>query len=684
MATEILSKGTCTWGYAELDFTPQVGFAMAGHATTGKVSDSIDPQARLFMRTLVLNPGSAGEVALCFMDLLSGSVALLVRVHELMPSIQNRIALVGTHTHYAPGNYFGNRFYDAFAQTNRGNPWARQTSYPLVQHLAQAIVTTVAQARSNAQAGHVGVVRSQHWKSGANRSYQPFSMNREAVYWNSTGMPGENPPADSDVLQRSIDPRVTTIVAVNETRSNICSFSTAASHTTCLGPYANTMYSADWPGIATQTVRNLAPGGVIHNAAFAMCAAGDVSSLELAGLHAGGGPGAGQSHELKQNRGREIGTHVSQTVQSALSSVATEGDPPVSISFRSIGWDPQRIFGRPVPGWPLAAGAEDGHGLRGLPQAREGNRRRRPLRPRDNRFQYPKLPIGRVLNRILGLAGAFDVAPVHPLCQIRIGSHVILSAPGELSTVSGYRAERSIVDSDPTVNSASVFVSTNDYMGYITTPEEYAMQHYEAGHTLFGNMTLPSFVQTHQVLLASTVVSPMSIPVHEGATEVGATASRDDGREQARKEQVQRAEKEIDQLVEELRKQPIIEVESVEQANVDSAEEYTEELAELERIANEWKAADGDDRTSSVPDGDERVAAPGDVESHEVYVSFLSDEEFDPKKIVFLRRGKETYESALIADFGDPREIGQEIRVALFVVPGDRPNEDELQFMLAP
>src|SRR6185503_18724325 len=29
----------------------------------------------------------------------------------------------------------------------------------------------------------------------------------------------------------------------------------------------------------------------------------------------------------------------------------------------------------------------------------------------------------------------------------------------------------------------------NDYMGYLTTPEEYQMQHYEGGHTVFGLWT---------------------------------------------------------------------------------------------------------------------------------------------------------------------------------------------------
>jgi neutral ceramidase len=36
---------------------------------------------------------------------------------------------------------------------------------------------------------------------------------------------------------------------------------------------------------------------------------------------------------------------------------------------------------------------------------------------------------------------------------------------------------------------------SNDYTGYITTPEEYDTQQYEGGHTVFGRWTLPAYQQ---------------------------------------------------------------------------------------------------------------------------------------------------------------------------------------------
>ena len=44
---------------------------------------------------------------------------------------------------------------------------------------------------------------------------------------------------------------------------------------------------------------------------------------------------------------------------------------------------------------------------------------------------------------------------------------------------------------------------SNGYAGYITTPEEYLLQHYEGGHTLHGRWTLPAYRQIASQLASS-------------------------------------------------------------------------------------------------------------------------------------------------------------------------------------
>ena len=47
----------------------------------------------------------------------------------------------------------------------------------------------------------------------------------------------------------------------------------------------------------------------------------------------------------------------------------------------------------------------------------------------------------------------------------------------------------------------------NEYSGYVATPEEYALQYYEGGHTLYGPKTLP-FLAGHAARLAAELADP--------------------------------------------------------------------------------------------------------------------------------------------------------------------------------
>ncbi len=83
-----------------------------------------------------------------------------------------------------------------------------------------------------------------------------------------------------------------------------------------------------------------------------------------------------------------------------------------------------------------------------------------------------------------------------PVGIARLGQLVIVFVPSEVTTMSGRRL-RDTVSSVLGAEVKYVMIAgyTNDYAGYITTPEEYAVQQYEGGHTLFGPWTLPAFQQ---------------------------------------------------------------------------------------------------------------------------------------------------------------------------------------------
>lgn len=101
-----------------------------------------------------------------------------------------------------------------------------------------------------------------------------------------------------------------------------------------------------------------------------------------------------------------------------------------------------------------------------------------------------------------------------PVGVAKVGQLAIVFVPSEATTMSGRRL-RDTVGAVLGDEAKYVMIAgyTNDYAGYITTPEEYAVQQYEGGHTLFGPWTLPAFEQEIDRLtkaLANGTPSPSS------------------------------------------------------------------------------------------------------------------------------------------------------------------------------
>ncbi len=83
-----------------------------------------------------------------------------------------------------------------------------------------------------------------------------------------------------------------------------------------------------------------------------------------------------------------------------------------------------------------------------------------------------------------------------PIGVAKLGQLALVFIPSEATTMSGRRMRdtiRSVFGDE--VKHVVIAGYSNDYAGYITTPEEYAAQQYEGGHTLFGPWTLPAFQQ---------------------------------------------------------------------------------------------------------------------------------------------------------------------------------------------
>ncbi|MBI2734431.1 MAG: neutral/alkaline ceramidase [Aquabacterium sp.] len=88
------------------------------------------------------------------------------------------------------------------------------------------------------------------------------------------------------------------------------------------------------------------------------------------------------------------------------------------------------------------------------------------------------------------------VPEVLPLQLVRLGSLYLATLPGEPTVMSGYRIRRQLAHTlGVDIKQVLVVGYTNAYTEYITTPEEYSLQDYEGGSTLFGPYTQPAYQQ---------------------------------------------------------------------------------------------------------------------------------------------------------------------------------------------
>lgn len=111
------------------------------------------------------------------------------------------------------------------------------------------------------------------------------------------------------------------------------------------------------------------------------------------------------------------------------------------------------------------------------------------------------------------------VPTVLPLQIVVIGQVALVCCPGEFTTTAGARLRQTVQERLAARGVTQVLICTycNDYMGYVTTFEEYQEQAYEGGHTIFGQWTLAAF-QTRFAALADELRRPEAERGHDRRT----------------------------------------------------------------------------------------------------------------------------------------------------------------------
>ena len=549
------------WSKREITVNPQ-GYAMMGY---GMWHNRAWGQATaLYARALYLR--DAGGHALIFVLLDLGYITHAMRdgvVRRLRPLLgdafnEEALVLTCTHTHSGPGGCSHDAMYNVVTPGFVPEH---------VEAIVNATVDAVTAAWQGAAPTELTLAR------GGFDEPVPVAWNRSLAAYNRN--PDVTPRTEREThLALDRDMQVLAFRRDGRVQALLSLFGV---HATCVGN-TNTRYSGDNKGYAALAAEaQLAANGASDPVAlFAQATAGDVSPY-----YQGPGDIARRAtirgeaeHAYAERNGRYQSTQALE-ILAAGGELAVDGglDAVLTyIDFTVLKADPRFANGRDDaftsdpchgvafftgtrvdgPGMPPPLGAVAKRVARWVKQKRLGHpagqsaadrayyqRLYAAQGPKDilmeaGRKQVLGQPIAKLMvpgfadplvaemkrqARMGAMTDSAMVPTVLPLQIVRLGPLALVCCPGEFTTTAGRRVAQAVREALLPAGVQEVLICTycNDYMGYVTTNEEYQEQAYEGGHTIFGQWTGAAF-QTAYAALARELARPAAQRGHDRVT----------------------------------------------------------------------------------------------------------------------------------------------------------------------
>lgn len=466
---------------------PFVGYSQPTHIANGIhtrlnarafIVGEIDTERRLvFVTTDLLNVSQ--EMRLSVVDNLRAEYGDLYTLENVVIS--------ATHTHSSPGGY---RHDGAFREA-------------YFEAVVAGVTRAIEDAHEGLEPGRILIGETEIENAGVNRSAVAYR---------------ENPDAERARYVHDTDKEMTLLKFVRKD-GPIGVLSWFAVHPTSL-TFNNSLVSADHKGFAAlemeKAFRARADDADEFVAAFAQSNCGDVTgNLNLDNT----GPGVDD-----YDSARIIGQRQLDAADSLFDSAAEPlsggvdyrsalvdfSDLEVSDEFTGSGAQ-RTCF--PAYGYAFAGGSTEDGG--GHPLFAEGLLQRDPSIDALVELVLQPPPTSDALRECQApkpiLYPKARQAPL-PIGVAKIGQLALVFVPSEVTTMSGRRMRDTVQEIlGDEVSHVVIAGYSNDYSGYITTPEEYAVQQYEGGHTLFGPWTLPAF-QQELARLATALADGASAP----------------------------------------------------------------------------------------------------------------------------------------------------------------------------
>jgi neutral ceramidase len=461
-------------GAGKRDITPPAGFPMGGYSVDGKVARG--HWMRLYARAFYFRDVTGRQLALVSCDLFAiprGLHAKVARALAPRGVTPDDLILAATHTHQSPGNFMSSRLYNGFASPLPG--FRKDLLDFLTHQISDAVEEAIASAARGSGAYLVlkdglieDVVR--------NRSPEAFDQNRdraETLRDGPAAPPNCPPPC----------PRYRAVyrkAEVLEIHHDSASGSQPTAALVFFAVHATAMtddFEFNSPDLVGRAMRQLEHASAVPGfvAGFFNGAEGDVSP---------------RWDKRDASEVRKLGDILAEGVQALLNR--SEGlradDPRIRSRLESVKRSAFCSGAEPMFGVAVIGGAGDGRtdfyqlGWRRGPNA---IREERPIRGQgrkqpalDAKF-LPDLRISKLVSP------ARDFPREVPVSVAELGPLFIAAVPVEMTTTMGRRLRATLSQAEPNRHIAIVGLA-DEYLSYVATPEEYDVQDYEGGSTLFG------------------------------------------------------------------------------------------------------------------------------------------------------------------------------------------------------
>jgi neutral ceramidase len=473
------SEGQLLVGVGRADITPPTGYYAMGWVR----SDALlrGQHTRLYARVIVLQRGPR-KLALIAEDLNGIPGGMLKAAVDLVRDrgySEKNVLDSASHTHAAPSGFYNFGTYNTVfmtAQTPTQQNVAGTIDPQLYTFMVRRLALAIRRADDNRGPGLLAWGSTKLLGLTQNRSLEAHLANFGIHVPPGAGRVSMDPLGYAD----TIDPNVT-VLRVDKLIGGrdvpVGMWSTFANHGT-VNKFEFNVYNADHHGSATRVVEQ------------AIRSAGDVPARQDV-VNAYGNTDEGDQTAGLVRSGPAAADWVGRVeARAMLAAWRAAGSHLTNRPALDWRWTRACFCGESVPG-----GRVDSRAVIGLPLFTGSEEGRGPLYDlTQTSFEGDRLPIanpadpaqGRKLPAFVQMSSSIPKAV--PLMAARIGDALIVSVPGEMTVAMGSRIRAAAlrIARPSGVRLAVISGLANEYLQYFTTPEEYEMQHYEGGSTLYG------------------------------------------------------------------------------------------------------------------------------------------------------------------------------------------------------